>query len=308
MSRPEIQDTSSDLIVETGDDLGLTVIHSQSPTRIFFRRFVHNKLALIGAGIILIMMVVAVAAPILAPYDPQYQDYRSLYGTPSAAHLLGTDQLGRDMLSRIMFGARVSMAASVIAVLIALVIGVPIGLIAGYYKGILGEWIIMRIVDAVQAFPFLILALALEATLGISFLNAMIAIGIGFSPAFIRIVRGEVLRVGAQDYILACRAIGTPDWRVILRHVLPNSLPPLLVLTSVSMAGAVLAEAGLSFLGLGVSPPTPSWGVMLTDAQSYILLSYNLAIWPGIAIFLVVFGFNVLGDGVRDSLDPRFSP
>jgi ABC-type dipeptide/oligopeptide/nickel transport system permease subunit len=212
------------------------------------------------------------------------------------------------MLSRIIYGARISMAASVIAVVIALIIGLPIGLVAGYYRGILGEWIIMRIVDAVQSFPFLILALALEATLGISFINAMIAIGIGFSPAFIRIVRGEVLRVGTQDYILACHAIGTPDWRVILRHVLPNSLPPLLVLTSVSMAGAVLAEAGLAFLGLGVAPPTPSWGVMLTDAQSYMFLDQNLAIWPGLAIFLVVFGFNVLGDGVRDSLDPRFSP
>jgi ABC-type dipeptide/oligopeptide/nickel transport system permease subunit len=254
------------------------------------------------------MLVVALAAPLISPYDPQYQDYNSLYSQPSPSHLMGTDQLGRDMLSRIIYGARISMAASVIAVVIALIIGLPIGLVAGYYRGILGEWIIMRIVDAVQSFPFLILALALEATLGISFINAMIAIGIGFSPAFIRIVRGEVLRVGTQDYILACHAIGTPDWRVILRHVLPNSLPPLLVLTSVSMAGAVLAEAGLAFLGLGVAPPTPSWGVMLTDAQSYMFLDQNLAIWPGLAIFLVVFGFNVLGDGVRDSLDPRFSP
>lgn len=305
---PELQDTSPVLMVETGDDLGLTIIHSQSPTRIFLRRFVHNRLAMIGAAIILLMLIVALGAPLLAPYDPQAQDYNGLYGTPTLKHLMGTDQLGRDMLSRVMYGARISMAASVISVAIALVIGVPIGLIAGYYRGILGEWIIMRIVDAVQSFPFLVLALALEATLGISFLNAMIAIGIGFSPAFIRIVRGEVLRVGTQDYILACRAVGTPDWRIILRHVLPNSLPPLLVLTSVSMAGAVLAEAALAFLGLGVAPPTPSWGVMLTDAQAYIFLDYNLAIWPGLAIFLVVFGFNVLGDGVRDSLDPRFSP
>ncbi len=307
MSR-ELEDRSPLLIVETGDDLGLTIVRSESPTRIFLRRFAHNKLALIGAAIILIMLLAALTAPLISPYDPQYQDYSSLYSQPSRAHFMGTDQLGRDMLSRIIFGARISMAASVIAVLIALIIGLPIGLIAGYYRGILGEWIIMRIVDAVQSFPFLILALALEATLGISFINAMIAIGIGFSPAFIRIVRGEVLRVGTQDYILACRAIGTRDRRIILRHILPNSMPPLLVLTSVSMAGAVLAEAGLAFLGLGVAPPTPSWGVMLTDAQSYIFLDYNLAIWPGLAIFLVVFGFNVLGDGVRDSLDPRFSP
>lgn len=304
----EFEDSSPVLIVETGDDLGLTVIHSQSPTRIFLRRFVHNRLAIVGALIILLMLIVALAAPVLSPYDPQAQDYNNLYSTPTLKHLMGTDQLGRDMLSRIIYGARISMAASVIAVVLALVIGVPIGLVAGYYRGILGEWIIMRIVDAVQSFPFLVLALALEATLGISFFNAMVAIGVGFSPAFIRIVRGEVLRVGTQDYILACRAIGTPDWRIILRHVLPNSLPPLLVLTSVSMAGAVLAEAGLAFLGLGVAPPTPSWGVMLTDAQSYMFIDYNLAIWPGLAIFLVVFGFNVLGDGVRDSLDPRFSP
>jgi ABC-type dipeptide/oligopeptide/nickel transport system permease subunit len=306
--RQNLQDSAPVLVVEQGDDLGLTVIHSQSPTRIFLRRFAHNKLALIGAGIIVIMLLVALAAPVISPYDPQSQDYNTLYGMPTVKHLMGTDQLGRDMLSRIIFGARISMAASVIAVAIALLIGVPIGLVAGYYRGILGEWIIMRIVDAVQSFPFLILALALEATLGISFINAMIAIGIGFSPAFIRIVRGEVLRVGTQDYILACRAVGTADWRIILRHVLPNSLPPLLVLTSVSMAGAVLAEAALAFLGLGVAPPTPSWGVMLTDAQSYMFLDTNLAIWPGLAIFVVVFGFNVLGDGVRDSLDPRFSP
>lgn len=304
----ELEDTAPALIVETGDDLGLAIVPSQSPTRIFIRRFTHNRLALVGAGIILIMLVAALAAPLISPYDPQYQDYSNLYGTPTLAHLMGTDQLGRDMLSRVIYGAQISMAASVLAVVIALFIGLPLGLVAGYYRGILGEWIIMRVVDAVQAFPFLVLALALEATLGISFINAMIAIGVGFSPAFIRIVRGEVLRVSTQDYILACHAIGTPDWRIILRHILPNSLPPLLVLTSVSMAGAVLAEAGLAFLGLGVGPPTPSWGAMLTDAQSYMFLDYNLAIWPGLAIFLVVFGFNVLGDGVRDSLDPRFSP
>lgn len=304
----ELEDTAPALIVETGDDLGLAIVPSQSPTRIFIRRFTHNRLALVGAGIILIMLVAALAAPLISPYDPQYQDYSNLYGTPTLAHLMGTDQLGRDMLSRVIYGAQISMAASVLAVVIALFIGLPLGLVAGYYRGILGEWIIMRVVDAVQAFPFLVLALALEATLGISFINAMIAIGVGFSPAFIRIVRGEVLRVSTQDYILACYAIGTPDWRIILRHILPNSLPPLLVLTSVSMAGAVLAEAGLAFLGLGVGPPTPSWGAMLTDAQSYMFLDYNLAIWPGLAIFLVVFGFNVLGDGVRDSLDPRFSP
>jgi ABC-type dipeptide/oligopeptide/nickel transport system permease subunit len=306
--RPDVQDSSDLLIVETGDDLGLTVVRSQSPTRLFFRRFLRNKLAILGASIILIMLLAALLAPVISPYDPLNQDYATLYGNPTAKHLMGTDQLGRDLFSRVIYGSRVSMAASIVAVLIALVIGVPIGLIAGYYRGIMGEWIIMRIVDAVQAFPFLILALALDATLGTGFLNAMIAIGIGFSPAFIRIVRGEVLRVGTQDYILACHAIGTPDRRIIFRHVLPNSLPPLLVLTSVSMAGAVLAEAALSYLGLGVPPPTPSWGVMLADAQSYMFIDYNLAIWPGLAIFLVVFGFNVLGDGVRDSLDPRFSP
>jgi peptide/nickel transport system permease protein len=191
-------------------------------------------------------------------------------------------------------------------VLLALLVGVPVGLVTGYFRGIWDDTI-MRVVDAMQAFPFLILALALASVLGPGFLNAMIAIGVGFIPAFVRIVRGQVLSVSAQEYILSAKSFGTGDFRILRTHILPNSLAPLLVQTTVAMAAAILAEAGLSFLGLGVQPPTASWGQMLTTAQSYIYSAAWLAIWPGIAIFLAVLGFNLLGDGIRDGLDPRLS-
>jgi ABC-type dipeptide/oligopeptide/nickel transport system permease subunit len=196
-------------------------------------------------------------------------------------------------------------AASIVPVLIALGLGVPLGLLAGYFRGIWGEGIIMRVVDAMQAFPFLILALALASSLGPGFANAMIAIGIGFIPAFIRIVRGQVLSVTTQEYIQAARALGVGHLRVMRVHVLPNTLGPLLVQTSAAMAAAILAEAALSFLGVGVQPPTPSWGQMLTVAQEYINSAPWLALWPGIAIFLAVLGYNLLGDGIREGLDPR---
>ena len=218
---------------------------------------------------------------------------------------MGTDDLGRDVLSRIIFGARISVAASIIPVLIALGIGVPLGLLTGYFRSFWDEWIIMRVVDAMQAFPFLILALALASSLGPGFSNAMIAIGIGFIPAFIRIVRGQVLAVSAQEYIQGARALGVGHLRILRVHILPNTLAPLLVQTSAAMAAAILAEAGLSFLGVGVQPPTPSWGQMLTVAQQYINSAPWLALWPGIAIFLAVLGFNLLGDGIREGLDPR---
>jgi len=271
----------------------------------FLRRFVRNRLAMIGALIIGVMIILAVFAPLIAPYDPLNQDLDHVLEPESAQHLMGTDDLGRDMLSRIIFGARLSLLAAIYAVGIAFVIGVPVGLLSGYYRGAWDELVVMRIVDAVQAFPFLILALALAATLGAGFGNAMIAIGLGFAPAFVRIVRAQVMSVASLDYILAASAIGARDSRILLRHVLPNSMAPLLVQTTLSMAAGVLAEAGLSFLGLGAQPPTPSWGQMLSVAQGYISLAPWLAYWPGLAIFLAVMGFNLIGDGVREALDPR---
>jgi ABC-type dipeptide/oligopeptide/nickel transport system permease subunit len=271
----------------------------------FLRRFVRNRLAMAGALIIGAMIVFAVFAPLLAPYDPLDQQLEHVLEPESAQHLMGTDDLGRDMLSRVIFGARLSLLAAIYAVGIAFAIGVPVGLLSGYYGGRWDELLVMRIVDAVQAFPFLILALALAATLGAGFGNAMIAIGLGFAPAFVRIVRAQVMSVAGQDYILAASAIGARDSRILLRHVLPNSMAPLLVQTTLSMAAGVLAEAGLSFLGLGAQPPTPSWGQMLSVAQGYISLAPWLAYWPGLAIFLAVMGFNLIGDGVREALDPR---
>jgi len=278
---------------------------STSLVAAFLRRFVRNKLAMIGALIIGVMIIFAVFAPLIAPYDPLNQDLDHVLEPESAQHLMGTDDLGRDMLSRIFYGARLSLLAAIYAVGIAFVIGVPVGLLSGYYRGAWDELVVMRIVDAVQAFPFLILALALAATLGAGFGNAMIAIGLGFTPAFVRIVRAQVMSVASLDYILAAGAIGARDSRILLRHVLPNSMAPLLVQTTLSMAAGVLAEAGLSFLGLGAQPPTPSWGQMLSVAQGYISLAPWLAYWPGLAIFLAVMGFNLIGDGVREALDPR---
>lgn len=283
-----------------------TTVPSQHESSLaaFWYRFRQNKPAILGAVIVAAMVVCAATAPFIAPYDPNYQDLNHIVQPPGHGHLLGTDDLGRDMLSRIIFGARIAVGASIIPVLLAMVVGVPLGLVTGYFRGLWDD-VVMRIVDALQAFPFLILALALASILGPGFLNAMIAIGIGFIPAFIRIVRGQVLTVSTRDYILAARSFGTGNIRILLLHVLPNSLAPLLVQTSVAMAAAILAEAGLSFLGVGVQPPTASWGQMLTVAQEYINSAPWLAVWPGAAIFLAVLGFNLLGDGIRDALDPR---
>jgi ABC-type dipeptide/oligopeptide/nickel transport system permease subunit len=271
----------------------------------FLRRFVRNRLAMIGALIIGVLIILAGCAPLITPYDPLNQDLDHVLEPESAQHLMGTDDLGRDMLSRIIFGARLSLLAAIYTVGIAFAIGVPVGMLSGYYRGAWDELVVMRIVDAIQAFPFLILALALAATLGAGFGNAMIAIGLGFTPAFVRIVRAQVMSVASLDYILAASAIGARDSRILLRHVLPNSMAPLLVQTTLSMAAGVLAEAGLSFLGLGAPPPTPSWGQMLSVAQGYISLAPWLAYWPGLAIFLAVMGFNLIGDGIREALDPR---
>jgi peptide/nickel transport system permease protein len=296
-------------IVEAGDDLAVAgvVVARRTQFSLFWIRFRRNKLALFGAFLIGVMVILAIFAPLIAPYDPNAQDLNNLVATPSPDHWLGTDDLGRDVLSRIIFGARVSVAASILPTTMALLVGVPLGLIAGYYRGFLDEGLIMRVIDALQAFPFLILALALAAMLGPGFFNAMIAIAVGFIPAFVRIERGQVLHAAAQEYIQSARALGAGDMRILLRHILPNTMAPLLVQTSVAMAAAILAEAGLSFLGVGVQPPTPSWGSMLTFAQSYIVNKPYLAIAPGVAIFLAVLGFNLLGDGIRDGLDPRSS-
>jgi peptide/nickel transport system permease protein len=223
---------------------------------------------------------------------------------PSALHWFGTDEVGRDVLTRVIYGARASLLAGVISVGIALSVGVPLGLIAGYAGGPL-DALLSRITDAMLACPFLILAIALAAFLGPSLGNAMIAIGVTTTPIFVRLTRGQVMAVKVEDYVEAARALGNPRWRIALVHILPNILPALLVQATLSIAAAIIAEASLSFLGLGQQPPAPSWGSMLNSAQRFLINAPWMAVWPGLAIFLAVLSFNLVGDGLRDALDPR---
>jgi peptide/nickel transport system permease protein len=276
----------------------------ESPARRALRRLKRRKGAIVGLAVIVLFVVVAIFAPWIAPYDPAAQSWSAVRKAPSLAHWLGTDDVGRDVLARVLFGARASLLAGVISVAIALSIGVPLGLIAGYAGGWI-DAILSRITDAMLAVPFLILAIALAAFLGPSLGNAMIAIGVTTTPIFIRLTRGQVMMVKVEDYVEAARAIGNPRWRIALFHILPNILPALLVQATLSIAAAIIAEAALSFLGLGQQPPAPSWGSMLNSAQRFLTQAPWMAIYPGFAIFLTVLSFNLLGDGLRDALDPR---
>lgn len=270
------------------------------------RRFAGNRMAVIGALIIALLILVALLAPLLAPHDPIFdQDYSNVLAGPSAAHWMGTDDLGRDIFSRMVYGARISLQAALIAVGLAFCVGVPIGIASGYFRGFWDEWVVMRIVDALQAFPSLILALALSAALGGGFYNAMVAVGIGFAPAFIRLARGQAMTIRNLDYVMAARSVGAGDLRIMWRYVLPNAMAPLVIQATLAMGSAIIAEAGLSYLGLGARPEDPSWGSMLHIAQGYLNSNPTLALWPGIAIFAVVLGFNFLGDGIREVFDPK---
>jgi peptide/nickel transport system permease protein len=272
---------------------------------LFLKRFARNKLAVVGAVIFGGLVLVSVFAPWITSYDPFQQNYSIVLQPPGNGHILGTDDLGRDTFARLLYGARLSLEASVISVGIAIAFGVPLGLISGYFRGFWDEWIVMRVVDAMQAFPSIILAMAMAAVLGGGFLNGIIAIGIGFLPSFIRITRAQVLTVRSLEYVQAAEAIGAGHLRIMFLHVLPNVMGPLLVQTTLTMAAAIIAEAGLSYLGLGARPEEPSWGSMLKIAQGYLNTEPLLALWPGLAIFLVVLGFNLLGDGIREVLDPK---
>ncbi len=268
------------------------------------RAFLANRLAVAGVVMLLLLVLGATFAPVLVAYSPTATDFGSLQQGPSAKHWFGTDQLGRDIFSRVLYGARVSLAAGLISVLIALLLGGLMGLIAGYYGGWIDD-VLMRLTDAMLAFPFLVLAIALAAVLGPSLQNTMLAIGVVTTPVFARLIRGQVLAERPRDYVQAAVAIGGGDSRIIVRHLLPNILGPLIVQVSLSTATAVLAEATLSFLGLGVQPPTPSWGSMLNDARGYLSQAPHMALFPGLAIFLAVLAFNLIGDGLRDAFDPR---
>jgi peptide/nickel transport system permease protein len=276
----------------------------ESPARRALRRLLRRRGAIFGLAVIAIFVLLAVAAPWATPYDPIAQSWMTVRKPPSALHWFGTDEVGRDVLTRVVFGARASLMAGVISIGIALTIGVPLGLIAGYLGGFV-DALISRLTDAMLACPFLILAIALAAFLGPSLGNAMIAIGITATPIFVRLTRGQVMAVKVEDYVEAARAVGNPRWRIALVHILPNIMPALLVQATLSIAAAIIAEAALSFLGLGQQPPAPSWGSMLNAAQRFLVNAPWMAIWPGLAIFATVLSFNLLGDGLRDALDPR---
>ncbi|ABB15791.1 nickel transporter permease [Carboxydothermus hydrogenoformans] len=271
----------------------------------WIKRLLQNKAAVVGLIIVLLLLFAAIFAPVLAPYDPiKDGSLQNRLKPPSSEHLLGTDKLGRDILSRIIFGARISVEIGVISVGLALIVGTLMGLIAGYYGGLLDSFL-MRIVDIILAFPSILLAIAITSVLGPSLNNAMIAVGIVMVPSFARVVRSTVLSLKEMEFVEAARAIGATDFTILFRHILPNSMAPIIVQGTMNIGTAILDAAGLSFLGLGAQPPTPEWGAMLVDARELLVKAPWVAFFPGLAIMLNVLGFNLLGDGLRDALDPR---
>ncbi len=281
-----------------------TIPREISPGRRALDRLTRRRGAMVALGVVVFFVVLALLAPGIAPYDPLATSWSAVRKAPTGVHWFGTDEIGRDVLSRVVWGTRASLLAGVVSVSISLAFGVPIGLLAGY----IGGWVdalISRMTDAMLACPFLILAIALAAFLGPSLTNAMIAIGISATPIFVRLTRAQVLHVKVEDYVEAARAVGNSHLRIALRHVLPNIVPPLIVQATLAIAAAIIAEAALSFLGLGQQPPAPSWGSMLNTAKNYIDNAPWMAVWPGVSIFLLVLSFNLLGDGLRDAFDPR---
>ena len=282
----------------------IVVAPDLSPGRRALRRLLRRKGAMLGLAVVVFFIAAAILAPYVSPHDPLATSWGAIRKPPNELYFFGTDELGRDVLSRVIWGTRASLLAGLVSVCISLGLGLPIGLAAGY----LGGWVdalISRITDAMLACPFLILAIALAAFLGPSLTNAMIAIGISATPVFIRLTRAQVLSVKVEDYVEAARALGNPHLRIALRHILPNVVAPLIVQATLAIAAAIIAEASLSFLGLGQQPPAPSWGSMLNTAKNYVDHAPWMAIWPGVSIFLLVLSFNLLGDGLRDALDPR---
>ncbi|HEV2055013.1 MAG TPA: ABC transporter permease [Methylomirabilota bacterium] len=269
-----------------------------------WRRAARRPPALAGAAVVLLYVLLALGAPWVAPDDPLRTDWGQIRKAPSATHPFGTDDLGRDILSRVVYGTRISMQAGVFSIFLAMAIGVPAGLVAGFYRGVFDQ-LIMRLTDAWLSFPFLILAIGLVTILGPSLTNATVAIGVAATPTYIRLTRGLVLSTREEEFVQGARALGAGDLRVMGRHILPNITSALLVQATVSIPGAIIAEAILSFLGLGVQPPNPSWGTMLNAAQQFLETAPWMAWWPGLAIFSLALSFNLAGDGLRDWLDPK---
>jgi peptide/nickel transport system permease protein len=268
------------------------------------RVWLKRKIVALGTIVIFVLVGTAVFAPWLAPYDPYKVNLREMLRPPSAKYPLGTDVVGRDILSRVLYGSRTSLEVGIIAVGLAAIAGMLLGLFAGYFGG-WPERVIMRLVDALLAFPPVVLALSLAFVLGGGLFNCMIAVGISMLPAFVRLTRGQVLSVKETDYILAARVIGCSHGRIVFRHILHNVFPPLMVLITLNMGGAILSEAALSFLGVGIKPPGAAWGSMLQEGYQHLFTHPHMSFAPGVCIFLVVLGFNLMGDGLRDALDPR---
>ncbi|MGR3373649.1 ABC transporter permease [Pseudooceanicola nanhaiensis] len=290
-------------MAHVAEPAGAEALDAKSENRVW-KKFRSHRSAMLGGVIVLFFVLLAILAPILPIPDPTATDWGAVRKAPSLAHPMGTDEIGRDVMSRLIWGARASLMAGVLSVAIALGIGVPLGIAAGYFGG-WTDSVISRCTEALLAAPFLILAIALAAFLGPSLGNAMIAIGLSATPIFIRLTRGQVISVAAEDYVESANAIGLPTMKILSRYIFPNVLPPVLVQATLTVATAIIAEASLSFLGLGQQPPAPSWGSMLNTAKNFLNQAPWMALWPGIAIFLVVLGFNLLGDGLRDALDPR---
>lgn len=275
-----------------------------SDLRRFLRVFLGRPVVIFSALVILLLLVCAVVPQWIAPYDPNEQNLRGVLLQPGGAHLLGTDSLGRDLFSRIIFGARTAVIVGVVSLTIAAAIGMVLGLTAGYLGGFVHA-LIMRFIDALMAFPPMLLALVIAALLGGGIKNVVIAIGIGMMPGYARVMCGQASSIRENDYILAIRSFGASHWRTMFRHVLPNCLPPMIVLMTIMIGMTILAEAGLSFLGIGITEPTVAWGSLVNDGYRYLLTNPYLSTAPGVAIIIVVYAFNMIGDGLRDALDPR---
>jgi peptide/nickel transport system permease protein len=278
--------------------------HRVAEFKRFWKSFLGRGLVLFGAIVILIFIIIAIFGPWIAPYDPYEQDFTQTFAQPSLNHLLGTDAIGRDTLSRIIYGTRNSLMVGVVAVAIAGFVGMTLGLFAGYFGGITNS-IIMRLTDMLMSFPMIILALLIASLLGGGLLNVMLALGIAMIPGYSRLMCSLVLLYKESDYVLAGRTLGSSNMRLMLRHIVPNCFPPLIVLVTIQIGIAILSEAALSYLGVGITPPAPAWGGMIQNGYLYLKTSPMLSFAPGIAIMLVVFAFNMVGDGLRDTLDPR---
>jgi peptide/nickel transport system permease protein len=288
-------------------DTSLHTPKTNAPKRVKSRtlaKFMRNRSAVLGGIVVLFFVLLAIIGPLLPIADPIATDWAKVRKPPTGDNWFGTDEIGRDIFSRMLWGASASLQSGVISVVFAVVLGVPLGMLAGYFGGWV-DVVISRFTDAMLAMPFLILAIALAAFLGPSLTNAMIAIGLAAMPVFIRLTRGQVLSIKTEEYVDAARSLGLGDLRIMWRYILPNIFPPILVQATLTIATAIIAEASLSFLGLGQQPPLPSWGAMLATAKNFLTQAPYMSIYPGVAIFLVVMGFNLLGDGLRDAFDPK---